>query len=132
MMTDPMSDMLARIRNAGQAGHSETTCPASLMKLAVAKVLVEEGYLDRVEQETADDGHPQLRIAIRYTTGGKNIIDGLRRVSKPSCRVYVGSAAIPKVRNGLGVAVISTNKGVITDRAAREFKVGGEVVCEVW
>ena len=131
MMTDPVGDLLARIRNAGQAGHAETTCPSSKMKLAVAKVLVEAGYLDGVTVEPAD-GKPQLRIQLRYTHGQKLIIDGMRRVSKPSRRVYVGASKVPRVRNGLGLAVLSTPKGVLSDSAAREANVGGEVVCEVW
>jgi small subunit ribosomal protein S8 len=131
MMTDPVADLLARIRNAGQAGHAETTCPSSKMKLAVAKVLVEAGYLDTVQVESLE-GKPQLRIGLRYTHDRKLIIDGMRRISKPSRRVYVGTGQIPKVRNGLGIAVLSTAKGVLSDSAAREANVGGEVVCEVW
>jgi len=101
------------------------------MKYAVAKVLLEEGYIDGVEAEELD-GKPVLRITVRYRSDGKMIIDGIRRVSRPSRRVYVGVGNIPKVRNGQGMAVLSTNKGVISDRAAREQSVGGEVVCEVW
>ena len=131
MLTDPVADMLTRIRNAGRAGHRETVCPASKLKLAVAKVLQEEGFIDDVQPEE-QDGKPMLRITVRYARDGKMIIDGIRRVSRPSRRVYVGAGEVPKVRNGLGVAVLSTNKGVISDRAAREQSVGGEVVCEVW
>lgn len=131
MMTDPVADLLARIRNAGRAGHNEVRCPASNLKLAVAKVLYEEGYLGDVSVDGAGTERT-LRIGIRYGDDGAMIIDGLRRVSRPSQRVYVGAKEIPKVRNGLGVAVMSTPKGVISDRAAREQNVGGEVVCEVW
>jgi small subunit ribosomal protein S8 len=131
MMTDPVADMLTRIRNAGRAGHAETTFPSSKMKLAVSRVLKEEGFIDDVQVE-AVEGKPQLRIKLRYGADGQLLIDGIRRVSRPSCRVYVGAAEIPKVRNGLGISVLSTNKGVMSDRAAREQRVGGEILCEVW
>jgi small subunit ribosomal protein S8 len=131
MMTDPVSDMLTRIRNAGRAGHAETTCPSSKMKLAVARVLKEEGFIDDAQVE-AVEGMPRLRIKLRYGAQGQLLIDGIRRVSRPSRRVYVGAAEIPKVRNGLGISVLSTNKGVMSDRAAREQRVGGEILCEVW
>jgi len=131
MTTDPLADMLTRIRNAGQAGHRETRCPASKLKHAVARVLQQEGFLDEVALE-AEAGRPVLRLVLRYGSDGRTVIDGLRRVSRPSRRVYVGTTGIPKVRNGLGVAVLSTPRGVLSDRAAREQSVGGEVVCEVW
>ncbi|MAE93173.1 MAG: 30S ribosomal protein S8 [Deltaproteobacteria bacterium] len=131
MMTDPVADMLARIRNAGVARHPDTTCPSSRLKLAIARVLKEEGFIEDVTLEP-NEGKPQLRITLRYNAEGRMIIDGLRRVSKPSRRVYVGAKQLPKVRNGLGVAVLSTPKGVITDDAAREQAVGGEFMCEVW
>jgi small subunit ribosomal protein S8 len=130
-MTDPVADMLTRIRNAGRAGHAETTFPSSKMKLAVARVLRDEGFIDEVQAE-AIGGRAFLRIRIRYGAEGEFLIDGIRRVSRPSCRVYVRAAAIPKVRNGLGIAVLSTNKGVMSDRSAREQRLGGEVLCEVW
>lgn len=131
MMTDPISDMLTRIRNAGMARHNETACPSSRMKLAVAKVLKEAGYLDGVKVE-ARGGHPVLVMSIRYDGFGKPMIGGIRRISKPSRRVYVAQDEVPKVRNGLGIAVISTSKGILSDQAARDASVGGEVVCEVW
>jgi small subunit ribosomal protein S8 len=131
MMTDPVADMLTRIRNAGRAGHPETMFPSSKMKLAIARVLKDEGFIDDVQVE-AVDGKPQVRVKLRYHAEGRLLIDGLRRVSRPSCRVYVGAGKIPKVRNGLGIAVLSTNKGVMSDRSAREQHVGGEVLCEVW
>jgi small subunit ribosomal protein S8 len=131
MMTDPVADMLTRIRNAGRAGHAETTFPFSRMKLAIAKVLKDEGFIDEV-QVGAVEGKARLRIKLRYGVEGQLLIDGIRRVSRPSCRVYVGAAAIPKVRNGLGISVLSTNKGVMSDRTAREQRVGGEILCEVW
>jgi small subunit ribosomal protein S8 len=131
MMTDPISDMLSRIRNAGIARHAETWCPHSKLKAEIARLLKEEGFLGDVKDEVRD-GHRVLVMRIRYGESGKALIDGMRRVSKPSRRVYVGSDAIPKVRSGLGIGVISTSKGVMTDRAARESSVGGEYICEVW
>jgi small subunit ribosomal protein S8 len=131
MMTDPVADMLTRIRNAGQAGHVETTFPSSKLKLALARVLRDEGYIDDVQVE-AIGGKAFLRLKLRYGAEGQLLIDGIRRVSRPSCRVYVKAASVPKVRNGLGIAVLSTNKGVMSDRSAREQRLGGEVLCEVW
>jgi len=130
-MTDPVSDLLARIRNAGQARHAEIICPSSKLKLAVAKVLVANGYLDTVNVE-AREGKPVLRIRLRYTPDGRFLIDGMRRVSKPSLRRYVDVKHIPNVRRGLGMAVLSTARGVLSDKEAREQNVGGELVCEVW
>jgi len=131
MMTDPIGDMLTRIRNAGQARHHEVRFPKSKLKLAVAKVLCEAGYLGAVS-ETTKDGKPVLVAQIRYAETGGPMIDGLRRVSRPSRRVYVDKDEIPRVRNGLGLAVLSTSRGVLSDAAAREAAVGGEVLCEVW
>jgi len=131
MMTDPISDMLTRIRNAGIARHAETWCPHSKLKGAIARLLSDEGFLGGVRDDVRD-GHRVLVMRIRYDDSGRALIDGMRRVSKPSRRVYVGSDAIPKVRNGLGIGVISTSKGIMTDRAARESSVGGEYICEVW
>jgi small subunit ribosomal protein S8 len=131
MMTDPLADMLTRIRNAGTARHPETRCPSSKMKLAVAQVLVEEGFLGSCALET-EEGRPHLRLGIRYDDEGMPFIDRIRRISTPGRRVYVSVSDIPKVRAGLGSAVLSTPKGVLSDRAARAENVGGEVLCEVW
>jgi small subunit ribosomal protein S8 len=131
MMTDPIGDMLARIRNAGMARHQETWCPHSRLKASIAKLLSEEGFLGGIRDDVRD-GHPVLVMEIRYDDSGRALIDGMRRVSKPSRRVYVGSDEIPKVRNGLGIGVISTSKGIMTDRSARDSSVGGEYICEVW
>jgi small subunit ribosomal protein S8 len=131
MMTDPISDMLTRIRNAGTARLNQTTCPFSKQKLAIAKVLEEAGFIDDVRAES-HEGHPALVMTIRYDDRGKPLIDGIRRVSKPGRRVYVGAREIWKVRNGLGISVISTSKGILSDAGAREASIGGEVVCEVW
>jgi small subunit ribosomal protein S8 len=131
MMTDPISDMLTRIRNAGSARHGETACPSSRQKLALARVLQVSGFIGEVKVE-ARSGHPTIVMGIRYDREGRALIDGIRRVSRPGRRVYVGKSEIPKVRNGLGVAVLSTSKGILTDAQAREQSVGGEVLCEVW
>lgn len=131
MMTDPIADVLTRIRNAGKAQHAETSCPASKLKSALAKVLVEEGFIAGVREDSRD-GHPLLVLSLRYRDDGSLIIDGLKRISKPGRRVYVGADEIPKVRNGVGMSVLSTSQGVMCDRAAREAHVGGEVLCEVW
>ena len=131
MMTDPIADMLTRIRNAGQARHVQTKCPSSKLKAAIAKVLSAEGFVGDVAFDN-EGHHPELVIGIRYRDSGAVMIDGIRRVSKPGRRVYVGAESIPKVRNGMGIAVLSTSKGVMCDRDARAAKVGGEVLCEVW
>jgi small subunit ribosomal protein S8 len=131
MMTDPIADMLARIRNAGMAKHPELALPASNTKLAIARVLVESGFLEDVRVE-AREGRATLVVRIRYDEDGQPLVDGLKRVSRPGRRVYVGHEKIPRVREGLGVAVISTSKGILSDRAAREASIGGEVLCEVW
>jgi small subunit ribosomal protein S8 len=131
MMTDPIADMLTRIRNAGMARHVQTRCPSSKLKVAVAKVLSDEGFIGQIEMNS-ESRHPELVIDLRYRDTGKLMIDGIRRISKPGRRVYVSVDEIPKVRNGMGMAVLSTSKGVMCDRDARAAKVGGEVLCEVW
>ena len=131
MMTDPIADMLTRIRNAGMARHAQTSCPSSKQKLAIATVLQRAGFLDSVKIEQAGN-HANLVLGIRYDDAGRPLIDGIQRVSKPGRRVYVGKGELPRVRNGLGVAVISTSRGVLSDREAREQSLGGELLCEVW
>lgn len=131
MMTDPIADMLTRIRNAGNARHAQTSCPSSKLKHAVANVLQEAGFVSDVRIE-ARDGRPYLLIGIRYEDDGKPLIGGLKRISTPGRRVYVGKDDVSRVRNGLGVAVISTSRGVLSDEGARAEAVGGEVLCEVW
>ena len=131
MMTDPVGDMLARIRNAGGARHAQVSCPASKLKLAVAQVLSDEGFVGAVSND-GDDKKPTMTIDLRYQDDGKLMIEGMRRVSKPGRRIYVGAGEVKQVRAGLGMAILSTSKGVICDRDARDQKVGGEVLCEVW
>ena len=131
MMTDPIGDMLTRIRNAGRVGHVETRCPASRLKAALAGVLSQEGFIGPVRTETSGS-QPVLIMALRYDDAGQVMIDGIKRISKPGRRVYVGADELPRVRNGLGMAVVSTSKGVMCDRDARAARVGGEVLCEVW
>jgi small subunit ribosomal protein S8 len=130
-MTDPISDLLARIRNAHRAKHDRLDVPASQLKLEVCRILKEEGYIKnvkRVEQEPRD----VLRIFLSYTKEGAPGISRMRRVSTPGRRVYRGADAIKPVLNGLGIGIVSTSKGLMTDRQAREQRVGGEILCEVW
>lgn len=131
MMTDPIGDMLTRIRNAGRVGHSEVRIPSSSLKAAVAGVLVEEGFVGGVRTDT-EGNFPSIVIELRYADTGAFMIDGIRRISRPSCRVYRGSKEIPRVRSGMGMMVVSTSKGVMCDRDARAANLGGEVLCEVW
>ncbi len=130
MMTDPIADMLTRIRNAGRVGHAETQCPASKLKISLARVLIEEGFISGVRTENTP--FPTLVLELRYAEEGRPMIDGIKRVSRPSRRVYLGGSEIPRVRNGLGMLVLSTSKGVMCDRDARAANIGGEVICEVW
>ena len=131
MMTDPIADMLTRIRNAGTARHAQTACPTSKLKHSIAKVLEEAGFVSDVRVE-ARDGRAVLVIGVRYDDRGRPLIAGLRRVSTPGRRVYVSKGEVKKVRNGLGVAVLSTSKGVVSDEQARAASLGGELICEVW
>jgi small subunit ribosomal protein S8 len=131
MMTDPLGDMLARIRNGALARHKEVALPHSKLKRAVAQVLADAGFVGEVREDERE-GLPMLVVGLRYGDDGRGVIDGLRRVSRPSRRVYVGKDEIPRIRNGLGIAVLSTSKGVLSDGKAREAEVGGEILCEVW
>jgi small subunit ribosomal protein S8 len=131
MMTDPIADLLTRIRNANRVRKDSTDVPWSRLKEGIARVLVEEGFLREVK--LADkEGRRVMRIALKYDEFRRPVLSGIRRVSRPSLRVYVGSRAIPVVRKGLGISVLSTPKGVVADRIARKEKVGGEVLCSVW
>ena len=131
-MTDPIADMLTRIRNANTAKHDTVDVPASKMKLAIANILLDEGYI--AKYDLVDDGHFQTIHITRKYGADKNekVITGLKRISKPGLRVYANTEDIPRVLGGLGTAIISTNKGVVTDKEARKLGVGGEVLCFVW
>ncbi len=132
-MTDPIADMLTRIRNANIAMHDEVSMPSSKLKEALAKVLFKEGYINEFTAADNESGVGRtLTIAMKYSPERERVISGIKRVSKPGLRVYSSSDQIPRVLGGLGVAVLSTNKGLITDREARKGKVGGEVLCYVW
>ncbi len=132
IMNDPIADMLTRIRNAQVARHDAVTMPASNTKKAIAKILQEEGYIKGFE--VIDDGlQGQIKITLKYVNGKSTpVIAGLRRISKPGLRVYARCDELPKVLGGLGVAIISTSKGLMTDRAARKENLGGEVLCYIW
>jgi len=131
MHTDPIADLLTRIRNAIGVRHSQVIAPSSKMKVSIAKVLHEEGYIQGYDV-TKDRPQPTLRIWLKYTDDDESAITSLQRVSKPGCRVYAGRGELPRVRSGMGTAILSTSKGVMTDRKARNLGVGGEVMCYVW
>ena len=130
-ITDPVADMLTRIRNANTAKHESVDVPASNLKKAIAKILLDEGYIK--SYEVVEDGtQGVIRIPLKYLAGKEKVISGLRRVSKPGLRVYAGADELPRVLKGLGIAIISTSKGVMTDKTARANHVGGEVLAFVW
>lgn len=129
-MQDPLSDMLTRIRNAGMASLTEVKMPSSNMKKAVADVLKEEGFI-KACKESGSGAIKELVVELKYYRK-KPVIEGIRRISKPSCRIYCGSTEVPKVKNGLGIVVLSTPKGVISGKKAAEMNVGGEIICYVW
>lgn len=129
-LADPIADMLTRLRNAIMARQGEVAMPSSKLKVAICRVLKEEGYILDYGTE-ADDRQGVLRVKLKYQ-GNRSVIEGIKRVSKPSRRVYVGHDEIPRVMSGLGIQILSTPKGVISDRQARQDKVGGELVCSVW
>ena len=131
-MSDPIADMLTRIRNANTAKHDTVDVPSSKMKLAIAEILLEEGYIQKYE--LIDEGSfKTIHITLKYGADkNEKIISGIKRISKPGLRVYAGKEDMPKVLGGLGIAIVSTNQGVITDKKARELQVGGEVLAFVW
>ena len=130
-ITDPIADMLTRIRNANSAKHDTVDVPASNMKKAIAQILLEEGYIKNFQ--LIDDGtQGVIRITLKYNANKEKVITGLRRVSNPGLRVYAGADELPRVLRGLGIAIVSTSKGVMTDKAARAQHVGGEVLAFVW
>ena len=129
--TDPIADMLTRIRNANSSKHKTVDIPASNMKKAIAKILFEEGYIKAFE-EIKDDAQGIIRITLKYDEKGARVIDGLKRISKPGLRVYASKDELPQVLNGLGIALISTSKGIKTDKEARNEGLGGEVLAYIW
>lgn len=131
MMTDPIADLLTRIRNAALARHDRTEMPASRLKANVAKILKEEGYIADVRENDAE-GKKTLTIVLKYGRDRSSAIDGVRRVSRPGRRVYVRHDHIPSPFSGLGISILSTSRGVMSDRNARRLKLGGELLCEVW
>lgn len=129
--TDPIADMITRIRNANSAKHDTVDIPASKMKKAIAQILLDEGYIKSF-QVTEDNKQGNIRIALKYGPNKSQIVTGLRRVSKPGLRIYTNSEDMPKVMRGLGIAIVSTSKGIMTDRQARKENVGGEILAFVW
>ena len=130
-MTDPIADLLTRIRNATRAKHNSLLCPRSNIKLEIVKILQKEGFVADFE-EISDHKQGQIKIFPRYDKANQAVIRGIQRISKPSRRYYVGKANIPRVRNGLGIAILTTANGVLTDKQARDVGVGGEILCYVW
>jgi small subunit ribosomal protein S8 len=132
-MTDPIADMLTRIRNGGRAHHREVEIPWSRVKESIARLLVEEGYVREVKRSKPKDSVGEiLRVQLKFDKDDKPVITGIMRVSRPGRRVYVGNKEIPQVRRGLGVNLISTPKGILVDRQARKSRVGGELLCSIW
>ena len=130
-MSDVIADMLTRIRNANNAKHDTVDIPASNMKKAIADILVDEGYIKNV-QIIEDNKQGIIRVTLKYGPGKSKVLQGLRRVSKPGLRIYANSKDMPRVMNGLGIAIVSTSKGIMTDKQARALNIGGEVLCFVW
>ena len=130
--TDPIADMLTRIRNANSAKHKTVDVPSSNMKLALANILLDEGYIKSFEEIKSENNQGVIRITLKYDEKGNRVIDGLKRISKPGLRVYANKDELPQVLNGLGIALISTSKGIKTDKEARQLGLGGEVLAYVW
>jgi len=130
-MTDPLADMFTRIRNGSKANFEKVDIPSSKLKQEIAKILKEEGFIKNFKMVTNEDHHEMLRIFLKYDANRKGIIR-IKRISKPGRRVYVGSDAIPSVMSGLGISILSTPKGILTDKSARKANAGGEILCDVW
>jgi small subunit ribosomal protein S8 len=130
-MSDPVADMLTRIRNGIMGSHDTVDVTSSRLRINIAKILKSEGFVKNYKV-TSDKGHGIIKIFLRYDENGEPIISGLKRVSKPSCRVYAKNDEIPLVQNGFGINILSTSKGVMTDKQARKMKVGGEILCAIW
>ena len=131
VMTDPIADLLTRIRNANAVRHEIVEVPSSTIKKAIANILFQEGYIKNIE-EYNDGVVPMLRLSFKYGQNKERVITGIKRISKPGLRVYCKNEDIPKVFNGLGIAIISTSKGIVADREARKLGLGGEVICYIW
>jgi small subunit ribosomal protein S8 len=131
MMTDPIADLLTRIRNANMVRHATVDIPASRTKKSIVEILLKEGFIKNFETVTVDN-HETIRVALKYGQDKSRIITGIKRISKPGLKVYAKKNELPKVLGGLGVAIISTSNGIITDKEARKLQVGGEVICYVW
>lgn len=131
-VTDPVADMLTRIRNANTAYLPTTDIPSSKLKLEIARVLKEEGFIHGFESVTDANDHPRIRVSLKYAAGKQRVITGIKRISKPGLRVYAGKSELPRVLGGLGIAIVSTPKGVMTNKQARRDNVGGEVLAYVW
>ena len=131
MMTDPIADLLTRVRNANDARHNTVEVPSSKVKKAVVEILLQEGYIKSVDEYNVGIV-PMMKLTLKYGEGKEKVIKGLKRISKPGLRVYCRSEEVPKVLNGLGIAVISTSKGVVADKEARNLGLGGEVICYIW
>ena len=132
-MTDPIADLFVRIQNAGKRGHELVHIPASRVKLEILRILKEEGFI-KSYQAVSTERHPILEVALRYFPGRqkKSFITGIKRISKPGCRVYIGKNKMPRVMRGLGVAIMTTDRGLLTDEQCRTMKVGGEILCHIW
>jgi len=130
-MTDPIADMLTRIRNANMVRHKTVEIPASRLKREVARVLAEEGFISGYA-DVGDTKKPKIQIQLKYSSNGERVIHGVKRVSKPGCRIYASVGEIPRVLGGLGISIVSTSRGVLTGEKARQANIGGEILCEVW
>ncbi len=131
VMTDPIADMLTRIRNGNMVGHEKVDIPGSRIKFAIAQILKDEGYL-RDAEFIPDNKQGTIRVYLKYGPNNERVITGLKRISKPGLRIYAKAEELPRVLGGLGIAIVSTSKGIMTDRKARQNQVGGEVLCYVW
>lgn len=131
IVTDPIADMLTRIRNAQTARHESVIVPDSKTKRAIANILLDEGYISKIDI-IENDVQNDIKITLKYTEKNQKVMSGLKRISKPGLRVYAGASELPRVLNGLGIAIISTSKGIITDREARKLGLGGEVLAYIW
>ena len=130
-MTDPIAEMLTRIRNANTVGHETVEIPASKMKKAIAEILKEEGYIADFEM-IEDDKQGMIKVTMKYGANKEKVISGIKKISKPGLKVYAKAGEVPKVLGGLGIAIVSTSKGIVSDKEARKLGVGGEVICYVW